>query len=110
MSFPINPSPFYTFLPFTLLHQNKLIIYNSSLITFFCIFAPLNYFTMQDTTIDFYTVSIPSKESKRFKALVKAMGWNFRKMNRVEKSLSEVEEGKVYSYDSLDDFIKEMNV
>ena len=63
---------------------------------------------MISNTCDIFTVEVPAVDSKWFKALIKAMGWTIKKKSPIEKSLEEIEQGKVYSYDCLEDFIKEI--
>ncbi len=69
---------------------------------------------MQTSTVlpnyDCFTINVPRVEAKRFKAIVKAFGFNFevRPMTPLERSLEEEKSGKVYTYASLDDLIKEI--
>ncbi len=61
--------------------------------------------TAQNPTLDF-TISIPKVDLKRFKGLVRAMGWSFEKVEKannnepspelldaIEKSRNEIKEG-----------------
>ena len=63
---------------------------------------------MTTDSCQIFTVEVPLAESKRFKALIKAMGWSLKKKPLIEKSLEEIEQGKIRTYDCLEDFIKEI--
>lgn len=54
-----------------------------------------------------YTIDVPTLDIKRFRAIVKAMGWSVRKKNAVERSLDEIKQGKVFTYSNLDELKKE---
>ena len=58
---------------------------------------------------DCFTINVPHIESKKFKAIIKAFGFDFNmhKMTPLERSMQEEKEGKVCTYASLDDLIKE---
>ena len=61
-------------------------------------------------TYDCFTINVPRVEAKRFRNIVKAFGFNFevRPMTPLERSLEEERLGKVYTYASLDDLIREI--
>jgi len=65
--------------------------------------------TMTAPTYDYFTINVPHIETKRFKAIVKAFGFDFevRPQTPLEKSIAEEKAGKVYTYSSLDELIKE---
>ena len=66
-----------------------------------------------------FTISIPKVDRRRFKGIVKAMGWNIAPVNRKEKfdvtktarfkeAMEDVKHGRVTRYDSVDDLFKEL--
>jgi hypothetical protein len=72
---------------------------------------------LQDT---FY-VSVPRVDIKRFKGIVKAMGWSFTpepktkeyditKTAGFKEAMDDVKNGRVTRYESLQDFYKEMGL
>jgi len=64
---------------------------------------------MATPAFDFFTINVPHIEAKRFKAIVKAFGFDFevRPQTPLERSIAEEKAGKVYTYASVDDLIKE---
>lgn len=65
--------------------------------------------TMTLPQYDCFTINVPHVDTKRFKAIVKAFGFDFtiRTQSPLERSIAEEKAGKVYTYASLDDLIKE---
>ncbi len=65
--------------------------------------------TMTLPKYDCFTIKVPHVDSKRFKAIVKAFGFDFtvRPQSPLERSIAEEKAGKVYTYASLDELIKE---
>ena len=64
--------------------------------------------SLEVVKISSFTLDVPSFDISRLKGIAKAMGWTIHRQTPVEKSLEEIAEGKVYTYNSLDDFIKEI--
>ena len=62
--------------------------------------------------LDTFTLELPKGDTAFLKTLARKMGWtvriNRRKMSSYERSLRDLDEGRVYEYDSLDDLIKEI--
>ena len=52
------------------------------------------------------TVHVPLKERKKFRAIMKALGYENKKKNAIDRALDDIEAGRVHQYDSLDDLIK----
>ena len=52
------------------------------------------------------TVHVPLKERKKFRAIMKALGYEIEKKNAIDRALDDIEAGRVHQYDSLDDLIK----
>ena len=70
---------------------------------------------------DTFTVSVPRVDLKRFKGIVKAMGWSFTpepkakeyditKTSGFKEAMDDVKHGRVTRYESLQDFYKEMGL
>lgn len=61
---------------------------------------------------DTLTLELPKGDTAFLKTIARKMGWkvrnNRRKMSSYERSLRDLDEGRVYDYDSLDDLIKEI--
>jgi hypothetical protein len=68
-----------------------------------------------------FTISIPKVDRRRFKGIVKAMGWNIAPVVQEEEfdvtktagfkeAMEDVKHGSVTRYDSLKDFYKEMGL
>ncbi len=68
-----------------------------------------------------FTISIPKVDRRRFKGIVKAMGWNIAPVVQEEEfdvtktagfkeAMEDVKHGRVTRYDSLEDFYKEMGL
>ena len=52
------------------------------------------------------TVLVPLKERKRFRAIVKALGYEIEKKNSIDRALNDIFEGRVNHYESLEDLKK----
>lgn len=66
-----------------------------------------------EATMQTLNVTIPSSDFKFFKELAKKMGWSMKKetakkLSPYEQSLDDLKHGRVYEYNSLNDFIKEI--
>ena len=46
------------------------------------------------------TVHVPRMEAKRFKAIVKALGFELEKKNAIDRALDDIEAGRVRTYSS----------
>ena len=68
-----------------------------------------------------FTISIPKVDRRRFKGIVKAMGWNIAPVVQEEEfdvtktagfkeAMEDVKHGRVTRYDSMDDFFKELGI
>lgn len=59
------------------------------------------------TTFDFYSVAVPHVESKKFKAIVKALGFDcvLRKKNGLDMAIEDIHAGRVETMTSIDEFI-----
>lgn len=55
---------------------------------------------------DVVQVQVPHLELRRFKTIVKALGCMVETLSPLERSLREVEQGKIIHYDSLEDLKK----
>ncbi len=49
------------------------------------------------------TVHVPKIETKRFKAIVKALGFEVEKKNAIDEALDDIEAGRVYEVNSIDE-------
>ena len=62
--------------------------------------------------LDSFTLELPKGDTAFLKTIARKMGWTVRsnrhKMSSYERSLRDLDEGRVYDYDSLDDLIKEI--
>ena len=59
---------------------------------------------MQATTVNQYermTVHVPRVEAKRFRAIVKALGFEIEKKNAIDRALDDIEAGRVTSADAM---------
>ena len=58
-------------------------------------------------------LEVPNVDMQFLRKLVKNMGWSMKKettkkLSPYEQALDDVKNGRVYEYDNLDDFIKEI--
>ena len=56
------------------------------------------------------TVHVPLMEVKRFRAVMKALGFEIEKKNAIDRALDDIEAGRVTHYDSVDDLIKALDI
>ncbi|MBQ9561606.1 MAG: hypothetical protein IJV10_04945 [Prevotella sp.] len=61
---------------------------------------------IQAPRYDQVLVNVPHLELKKFKAIVKALGFTIEKRSELELAIAEVEAGKVTKVSSLDELIK----
>ena len=54
------------------------------------------------------TVHVPLAEVKRFRAVMKALGFEIEKKNAIDRALDDIEAGRINHYESLEDLIKEI--
>ena len=54
------------------------------------------------------TVHVPLAEVKRFRAVMKALGFEIEKKNSIDRALDDIEAGRINHYESLEDLIKEI--
>lgn len=63
-------------------------------------------------SLDSFTLELPKGDTAFLRALAKKMGWTVKRnrhsMTSYERSLRDLEEERVYEYESLDDLIKEI--
>jgi len=57
------------------------------------------------TRYDQIVVNVPHLEAKKFKAIVKALGFTIEKKTELQRAIEDVEAGKVVKCDSLDALI-----
>lgn len=66
----------------------------------------------QTTPLDTFMLELPKTDTAFLKSMAKRMGWkvksNRRKLSSYERSLRDLDEGRIFKYDSLDDLIKEI--
>lgn len=66
------------------------------------------------TTMDTFSLDIPTADISLFKSLVKRMGWTVRKttMKRTayEQALYDKEQGRIKEYASVDDMFAELGI
>ena len=66
----------------------------------------------QTTPLDTFMLELPKTDTAFLKSMAKRMGWkvksNRRRLSSYERSLRDLDEGRIYKYDSLDDLIKEI--
>ena len=49
------------------------------------------------------TVHVPLAEIKRFRAVMKALGFEIEKKNAIDRALDDIEAGRINHYESLED-------
>lgn len=52
------------------------------------------------------TIHVPRMEAKRFKAVVKALGFEIEKKNSLDRALDDIEAGRVRSWSSAEEMFK----
>jgi len=57
--------------------------------------------------IDFYSVAVPRVESKKFKTIVRALGFEcvLKKKNGLDEAIEDIHAGRVKTMTSIDSFI-----
>ena len=64
---------------------------------------------MQAVAVNQYerlTVHVPRLEAKRFKAVVKALGFEIEKKNSLDRALDDIESGRVHSWSSAEEMFR----
>jgi len=62
-----------------------------------------------------FTLTIPSSQGRLFKSLAKGMGWVIEKPKAkktcgIDKAMEDIKQGRVTTYDNIDDFFSKMNI
>ncbi|MBQ0137167.1 MAG: hypothetical protein KBS40_04125 [Bacteroidales bacterium] len=57
---------------------------------------------------DYYHVAVPHIENRRFKTIVRALGCTFQNAGTLVNALADVEAGRVFEVNSLEELIKEL--
>ena len=55
-------------------------------------------------------VHVPRLEAKRFRAVVKALGFEIEKKNAIDRALDDIEAGRVTTYASADEMCKALGI
>ena len=56
------------------------------------------------------TVHVPRKETKRFRAVVKALGFEIEKKNGIERALEDIEAGRVRTWSSAEEMFQTLGI
>ena len=56
------------------------------------------------------TVHVPVFEAKRFRAVVKALGFEIEKKNAIDRALDDIEAGRVRTYSSADEMYQVLGI
>ena len=56
------------------------------------------------------TVHVPRVESRRFRAIVKALGFEIEKKNAIDRALDDIEAGRVHTYSSADEMYQALGI
>ena len=56
------------------------------------------------------TVHVPVFEAKRFKAVVKALGFEIEKKNAIDRALDDIEAGRVRTYSSTNEMYQVLGI
>jgi hypothetical protein len=56
------------------------------------------------------TVHVPRVEAKRFKAIVKALGFELEKKNAIDRALDDIEAGRVRTYSSPSEMFQVLGI
>lgn len=56
------------------------------------------------------TVHVPVFEAKRFRAVVKALGFEIEKKNAIDRALDDIEAGRVRTYSSADEMYQALGI
>ena len=68
---------------------------------------------MQATAVNQYermTVHVPRMEAKRFRAIVKALGFEIEKKNAIDRALDDIEAGRVHTWSSADEMFQSLGI
>lgn len=68
---------------------------------------------MQATMVNQYermTVHVPRVEAKRFRAVVKALGFEIEKKNAIDRALDDIEAGRVRTWSSTDEMFQALGI
>jgi hypothetical protein len=55
-------------------------------------------------------VHVPRLEAKRFKAVVKALGFEIEKKNAIDRALDDIEAGRVRTWSSTDEMFQALGI
>ena len=55
-------------------------------------------------------VHVPRLEAKRFKAVVKALGFEIEKKNAIDRALDDIEAGRVRTWSSTDEMYQALGI
>lgn len=55
-------------------------------------------------------VHVPRLEAKRFKAIVKALGFEIEKKNAIDRALDDIEAGRVRTWSSADEMFQTLGI
>ncbi len=61
-----------------------------------------------DNLTETVLLQLPKADLSFFHALIKKMGWHVQKRSAYEQSLDDIRNGRVYEYDSVDDFFNDV--
>ena len=56
------------------------------------------------------TVHVPRLEAKRFRAVVKALGFEIEKKNAIDRALDDIEAGRVRTYSSVNEMYQALGI
>ena len=56
------------------------------------------------------TVHVPRLEAKRFRAVVKALGFEIEKKNALDRALDDIEAGRVRTWSSTDEMFQTLGI
>jgi len=56
------------------------------------------------------TVHVPRVEAKRFRAVVKALGFEVEKKNAIDRALDDIEAGRVRTFSSADELCEALGI
>ena len=59
--------------------------------------------------IEQIVVNVPHIEVRKFKAIVKALGFTIGYKNGLDEAIEDIAAGRVYTYASVDEFMKDLN-
>ena len=68
---------------------------------------------MQAVATDQYermTVHVPRREARRFRAVVKALGFEIEKKNAIDRALDDIEAGRVRTYSSANEMYQVLGI